>query len=267
MQTFDGIFAAPGTNVGSVSADGIAPRLIASYALSDDVQLNAQISKGFRLGGINDPLNVPLCTPEDLVTFGGRDTWDDEVLWNYEIGAKANVLEGRGTFNVAAFFMDIDDLQATVTAGSCSSRVVFNVPEARSQGVELEYSARLSQAFDFALSASFIDSGLTESRWRGPHATLSVVTNNLGRNWISRRVPTRIRLGRRTSRGDRRGGRQSMWAKIVARSSGRVQSFEDVFAQSKPSIRSSGVHASGRSSQPSDHARYPTSLRGSTPAS
>ena len=30
--------------------------------------------------------------------------------------------------------MDIHDLQATVTAGSCSSRVVFNVPKARSAG-------------------------------------------------------------------------------------------------------------------------------------
>ena len=28
--------------------------------------------------------------------------------------------------------MEIDDLQATVTAGSCSSRVIFNVPKARS---------------------------------------------------------------------------------------------------------------------------------------
>jgi iron complex outermembrane recepter protein len=29
--------------------------------------------------------------------------------------------------------MDIEDLQATVTAGSCSSRLIFNVPKARSQ--------------------------------------------------------------------------------------------------------------------------------------
>ena len=35
--------------------------------------------------------------------------------------------------------MDINDLQATVTAGSCSSRVIFNVPKARSTGVELEF--------------------------------------------------------------------------------------------------------------------------------
>ena len=95
--------------------------------------------KGFRLGGINDPLNVPLCTPQDLVTFGGRETWEDEKVWNYEVGVKSRVLKGNGGFNVAAFYADISDLQATVTAGSCSSRVVFNVPKARSQGVEVEF--------------------------------------------------------------------------------------------------------------------------------
>ena len=44
-------------------AQGVAPRFIASYDLTDAAQVNAQISKGFRLGGINDPLNVPICTP------------------------------------------------------------------------------------------------------------------------------------------------------------------------------------------------------------
>ncbi len=159
-QTFDGIFAAPGTTLGSTSTDGIAPRLIASYAVNDKTQLNAQISKGIRLGGINDPLNVPLCTPQDLATFGGRDGWDDEELWNYEVGAKSTVMGGRGTFNVAGFYMDISDLQATVTAGSCSSRVVFNVPKARSQGLEVEYAAQLTHHFDFAVSASYTDSEL-----------------------------------------------------------------------------------------------------------
>ncbi len=160
VQTFDGIFADPGTTLGASTADGVAPRLIASYQVNDGTQLNAQISKGFRLGGINDPLNVPLCTPQDLVTFGGRETWEDEELWNYEIGAKSTVMGGRGTFNIAAFYMDISDLQATVTAGSCSSRVVFNVPDARSSGVELEFAGAPNANFDFAISASYNDSEL-----------------------------------------------------------------------------------------------------------
>ncbi|HEY0143017.1 MAG TPA: TonB-dependent receptor [Thermoanaerobaculia bacterium] len=159
-QTFDGIFADPGTNSGSTSADGFAPRIMASFKLSEATRLNAQVSKGFRLGGINDPLNRPLCTPADLVTFGGRDAWEDETLWNYEIGAKTAFFGGRGSLNASAFRADIENLQATVTAGSCSSRLVFNVPKARSTGVEMELEYAPTDRFDFAVSGTKTNSEL-----------------------------------------------------------------------------------------------------------
>ncbi len=157
-QVFDGIFADPASKPGTIDANGVAPRVIASYKVNENLNLNAQVAKGFRLGGINDQLNVPLCTPEDLATYSGLDTWKDETAWNYEIGAKSRVLGGRGTFNVAAFYMDIKNLQATETAGSCSSRVILNVPKARSQGFEAEFAAAPTESFDFALSASLTDS-------------------------------------------------------------------------------------------------------------
>jgi iron complex outermembrane receptor protein len=160
VQTFDGFFAAPGTTRGTVDATGIAPRVIASFKLSDATRLNAQVSKGFRLGGINDPLNAPLCSATDLVTFGGRDTWEDEELWNYEVGAKTSFGEGRGSLNAAVFRSDIKNLQATVTAGSCSSRVVFNVPDSRAQGVEVEFELAPTDSFDFAISVSRIETEL-----------------------------------------------------------------------------------------------------------
>lgn len=159
-QTFDGIFADPGTSRGTTSANGFAPRLVAAWKIGDHTELNGQVSKGFRLGGINDPINVPLCTPADLATFGGQGAWKDETLWNYEIGSKSTVMGGRGVFNVAAYYMDIRDLQATVTAGSCSSRLVYNVPKAKSTGLEVEFSAAPSEHFDFAISASYNDSEL-----------------------------------------------------------------------------------------------------------
>ncbi len=37
------------------------PRVIATYEVADNVRVNAQASKGFRLGGVNDPLNLPIC--------------------------------------------------------------------------------------------------------------------------------------------------------------------------------------------------------------
>ena len=160
VQTFDGIYSDPGTNRGEIVARGAAPRVIASYDVTEATQVNAQVSKGFRLGGINDPLNTPLCTPRDLETFGDRETWEDEELWNYEAGAKTTFLGGRGTLNVSGFYMDIRNLQATVTAGSCSSRIIFNVPESRSAGMELEIAAQPTPLFDFALAASVADGRL-----------------------------------------------------------------------------------------------------------
>ncbi len=176
IQTFDGIFAAPGTSTGKTKASGWAPRLIGDWKINDEFALNAQVSKGFRLGGINDPLNIPLCTPSDLQTFGGNDEWDDEVLWNYEVGFKSEVMNGRGIFNIAVFYQDIKDLQATVTAGSCSSRVVFNVPKAHSQGIELEFSSQATDRFDFAITASYIEASLDSTvTSTAPDGTVSVV--------------------------------------------------------------------------------------------
>ena len=165
-QVFDGIFAHDNTGTaivsqpGSTDANDIAPRFIATYKIAPTANLNAQVSKGFRLGGINDPLNTPVCTPSDLATFGGRDNWIDESVWNYEVGLKTRVLNGAGAFSVAGFYMDIRDLQATVTAGSCSSRVVFNVPKARSQGIELEFELAPNEHVNVAISTIFNDSEL-----------------------------------------------------------------------------------------------------------
>jgi iron complex outermembrane recepter protein len=165
-QVFDGLFVHDdlGTAVvsvpGSTSSDGFAPRIIASFRASDHVRLNAQAARGIRLGGINDPINEPLCTPQDLVTFSGRDSWRDEKAWNYEVGAKSRLLGGRASVNVSAFYMDIRDLQLNVTAGSCSSRLVFNVPSARSQGVEAEFTATPTERFDISVAATFNDAEL-----------------------------------------------------------------------------------------------------------
>jgi iron complex outermembrane receptor protein len=164
-QIFDGLFGAggdgkPQSQPGTARADGVAPRFIASYRLTDATTLNAQAAKGFRLGGINDPLNVNLCTAQDKITFGGREAWKDETSWNYEIGSKSRIFGGRGSFNVSAFYVDVKDLQVTVTAGSCSSRLIFNVPKARSVGGELEFAAAPNDHFDFALSAGINDSTL-----------------------------------------------------------------------------------------------------------
>ena len=166
VLNFHGVFASPtpaGGIPGSVSSSGASPRLILSYKPIQDMQVYAQASRGFRLGGINDPINLPLCSPTDKVIFGGYGTWKDEKLWDYELGMKSQWLDRHLTLNVAAFYEDITNLQATATAGTCSSRLVINVPTARSEGVEAELFFRPNAIWDFGLSATALDAKLTSS--------------------------------------------------------------------------------------------------------
>lgn len=150
-----GLFANGDNRTDSTKSSGFTPRFLLSYDLSDAVTVNAQASKGFRLGGVNDPLNLPLCSPADAALFGGFQDYDDETLWNYELGIKS---QGRGfTFNAAGFYNDIKNLQVTLDAGSCSSRVVFNVPKAHSMGVEFELGLSPADGLDFNLSGSLIE--------------------------------------------------------------------------------------------------------------
>lgn len=160
-----GLFSNGDNQPGSTKSDGFTPRVLASFKATDSITINAQASKGFRLGGINDPLNIPLCsggaTGVDALTFGNRPRYDDETLWNYELGVKS---QGRGfTFNAAAFYTDISNLQVTADAGSCSSRVVFNVPKAHTQGVEFELSARPATGLDLGISGSILSAQFDSS--------------------------------------------------------------------------------------------------------
>ncbi len=168
------------TQPGAAKADGVAPRFIASYKVSDGLTVNALASQGFRLGGINDPLNYgAACSAQDSITFSGHNAWKDEKAWNYEVGVKSRVLGGRGSLNLSAFYMDIKDLQLTVTAGSCSSRLILNAPKARSQGLEAEFSASPNEHLDISLSASYNDGKLQSTLRDG---TGTVITGILSGN-------------------------------------------------------------------------------------
>lgn len=138
------------------SSAGFTPRFMASFDYNDEVTFNAQASQGFRLGGVNDPLNTALCTDEDRAIFGGFQDYDDETLWNYEIGAKMRFDNGV-SFNTAFFYADMTDLQVTLDAGSCSSRISFNVDSAHSAGAEFELNVPLGDNFEFGIAGTVLE--------------------------------------------------------------------------------------------------------------
>ena len=147
---------------GSVSSDGLSPRVILAFSPSKDVQFTAQAARGFRLGGINDPLNVTLCTPADLTTYSGHPNWKDEKVMNYELGAKTRLADGRVTFNSAVFMTQVDGLQVIADAGSCSSRIILNA-DAETLGAEVELFSHPNAHFDYGVSATYVDAKITKT--------------------------------------------------------------------------------------------------------
>ena len=133
--------------------DGFTPRAIVALDVAPRVTLNAQASKGFRLGGINDPLITNICA-DDIASLGGRDIqrFSNESAWNYEVGVKSQF---RGvTLNAAAYYVDISDLQVSARL-RCSSTITVNVPHSEIQGVEAELSASPSRYFHFGANINY----------------------------------------------------------------------------------------------------------------
>ena len=153
--TFAGLFADVGYDnvAASVDSDGFSPRVILAYNVNKNVQFTAQYSRGFRLGGINDPLNVGLCSGNDLTTFSGHPNWDDEFVDNYELGTKTRLADGRVTFNAAVFMTKIKDMQYIADAGTCSSRIILN-GDAETPGAEFELPLPDGRMGRFSVPAS-----------------------------------------------------------------------------------------------------------------
>ena len=138
----------------TVSSNGLTPRFMVRYDATDHVALNAQASRGFRLGGVNDPLNQPLCG-DDYDTYVVHKRFKDESLWNYEVGVKSSF--ERVTLNGSLFYADIENLGVNVDAGACSSRVTISVPEAHTMGGELELSVQPMDALLVTFAGSYVE--------------------------------------------------------------------------------------------------------------
>ncbi len=152
-----GWFSTGNTDLGDkTSSKGFSPRIIGTWEPNRNLSVNLQAAKGFRLGGINDPLNLNLCSAQDAILYGPfAGEYDDETLWNYEGGVKYQ--RGGITFNASAFYTDIKDLQINVDAGGCSSRVSINAPKAHTMGLEAEFSARPMPGLELSFAGSLLE--------------------------------------------------------------------------------------------------------------
>jgi iron complex outermembrane receptor protein len=173
----------PYNTASSSAASGTNPKFDLSYNINKDVLVYATVAKGFRLGGVNQPipvaavgnsngvlvanecslqaklLAVTTCNPNILLQAPA--TFSSDSVWNYEIGEKSSFFDRRLIANVSAYYERwINPQLATNLAGF---GITANGANARVVGLEAEFQALLSREWDVGLNVGYIDSKFTQN--------------------------------------------------------------------------------------------------------
>lgn len=126
----------------------------------DNVNLYASFTHGYKSGGFNLDSTSAVVSNFPATLFGdapifGDPSFRSETVDAYEIGVKGKFLDNALTVNVAAFYQDFKDFQVLEFTGTRFE--TFNVPIARSQGVEIEMTARPNDNFTFTGGLTYTD--------------------------------------------------------------------------------------------------------------
>jgi len=125
----------------------LMPSVSAQYDLTPDMMAYASFTKGFKAGGF-------------AVSTTG-DIFDPETVDAYEVGLKGALFDRRVNYSLAGFWSDYDNLQEStnvVLPSGATQAVVGNVAQARSKGIELGLSARLTDFLSISSDVAYLDS-------------------------------------------------------------------------------------------------------------
>lgn len=123
------------------------------YDLTDDVMTYASAATGYKAGGYNS-FYMGLTQAQGADSL--ETSFDDEEATTYEIGAKMSLLQGAAELNIAAFYTEYDDLQASIFAGNTTFEVQ-NAAQATTQGVELDGRWQATDKLMLQASVGYLD--------------------------------------------------------------------------------------------------------------
>jgi outer membrane receptor protein involved in Fe transport len=156
VGTVDNLMSIPETegiygNYNEQSFSNVSGRLVAQYAMSDDTNLYASYTTGYRAGGFNGG-NF------DRSTMSG-DEYFEETIGSMEFGMKSTLMDGRMRVNAAVFSYDYDDVQVSVIKsddGGVSTDVV-NAASFGTEGLELDLAFLVTDTMTVRAQYAYTD--------------------------------------------------------------------------------------------------------------
>lgn len=131
---------------GQYDDDEILGKATASWNYNNDNLLYANVAKGYKPGGYNNP--------------NPADNFRPESVWSYELGWKASAMDGAVRTSVAAFYNDYEDFQFDSIDIASGTNGIKNVGEATIQGLEFSIEGQFG-GLRLDASLSLIDSDLS----------------------------------------------------------------------------------------------------------
>jgi iron complex outermembrane receptor protein len=138
-----------------------SPRIALTYRATEDVNVYATVSKGYKSGGFDSfglsgvgALPTVLGGPA-ISDPNSLNSFDEETIISYEVGVKSSWLDNRLQLNASAYFYNYEDLQLIRRVGN--AYVVSNVGEVNGQGLEMDLRFLPTDSIDFTLGISFLD--------------------------------------------------------------------------------------------------------------
>ena len=133
--------------------DAVTGVLSVRHELSDDLMLYASYARGYKAGGFNlDRSSYLGIFPGMTATQArtgltaidpGSIGFEPETVDSFELGMRSTILNGTTFFNVTLFHSQLQDYQLNAFNGTAF--VTRNIPEAISQGVEIDILSRLTR--------------------------------------------------------------------------------------------------------------------------
>ncbi|MCR6663609.1 MAG: TonB-dependent receptor [Luteimonas sp.] len=128
----------------------VSGTLSGTWKLTDEVTGYASYSRGYKSGGINFGANVP----------ASSETIEPENANSYELGLKSRLLGNRLMVNLSAFRTDVENYQSSRVFTSpvgATTIYVANIPEIRSQGVEIDTLYMAGRGLTLGASVAYTD--------------------------------------------------------------------------------------------------------------
>lgn len=127
----------------------LTPKLGLTYKPDERNMYYASISRGYRVGGGNTPL-------PDYCEAQPKATYASDYVWNYEIGAKNRLFDGRVQIEASAFVLKWKNIQENPFL-PCGFAFNANAGNAESKGFDISVQASVTPNLSLGLGVAYAD--------------------------------------------------------------------------------------------------------------